>query len=303
MLLQKLKPKQSNMAVSFVFDAIGTSWKIDIEDPLSAEDSLTLKKIIQDRIEIFDKDYSRFRADSLVTQMSQQAGEYRLPDDAERIMDIYKKMYDLTGGMMTPLIGSLMVEAGYDAKYSLRPKELHHPAKWEDVLEYNFPNIFLKQPALLDFGAAGKGYAIDIMADILRSKNIQSFCVDAGQDILYFSKKNKPMRVGLENPNDFTQVIAVADICDQSICGSSGSRRKWANFHHIMHPFALESVKNILATWAIAPTALVADALATALFFVPGAFLQTEYDFEYIVLYSDFSIEKSIGFRGEIFTK
>src|SRR3989338_8221624 len=283
MLLQKLKPKQSNMAVSFVFDAIGTSWKIDIEDPLSAEDSLTLKKIIQDRIEIFDKDYSRFRADSLVTQMSQQAGEYRLPDDAERIMDIYKKMYDLTGGMMTPLIGSLMVEAGYDAKYSLRPKELHHPAKWEDVLEYNFPNIFLKQPALLDFGAAGKGYAIDIVADILRSKNIQSFCV--------------------ENPNDFTQVIAVADICDQSICGSSGSRRKWANFHHIMHPFALESVKNILATWAIAPTALVADALATALFFVPGAFLQTEYDFEYIVLYSDFSIEKSIGFRGEIFTK
>lgn len=291
------------MPAKFVFDAIGTSWKIDIEDPLSAEDSLTLKKTIQDRIEVFDKDYSRFRADSLVTQMSHKAGEYILPNDAKPMMDIYKKMYDLTAGMLTPLIGSLMVEAGYDAQYSLKPKELHHPVKWEDTLEYNFPKLTLKHPAVLDFGAVGKGYAIDIVADILRAKNIESFCVDAGQDIFYQNSKQDILRVGLENPNDFTQAIAVAEISNQSICGSSGSRRKWSTFHHIMHPFALESVKNILATWAIASSALEADALATALFFVPGAFLQAEYHFEYLVLYSDFSIEKSPSFRGEIFVK
>ena len=44
------------MPAEFLFDAIGTSWKINIEDPLSTEDSLLLQKEIQDRIEIFDKE-------------------------------------------------------------------------------------------------------------------------------------------------------------------------------------------------------------------------------------------------------
>ena len=290
------------MPAEFLFDAIGTSWKINIEDPLSTEDSLLLQKEIQDRIEIFDKEYSRFRADSLVSEMAKHSGQYTLPSDAKPMMDIYQHLYDLTGGMLTPLIGSLMEEAGYDANYSLQPKELHHPPKWEDTLAYDFPNLVLKQPALLDFGAAGKGYCIDIVAGILAQKNIQSFCIDAGQDILYKNIKKEPLRVGLENPNNFEQVIGVADVCNQSICGSSGSRRKWATFHHIMHPFALESVKNIVATWAIAPTALEADALASALFFVPGPFLRLEYNFEYIILYSNFSVEKSVGFNGEVFT-
>ncbi len=291
------------MSAQFGFDAIGTTWKIDIRDEVSAEEASFLKKTIHDRIEIFDKNYSRFRSDSLVTQMSHFAAVYTLPNDAKPLMDMYKKMYDLTGGMLTPLIASLMVEAGYDANYSLLPKELHHPAKWEDVLEYKFPTLTLKQAALLDFGAIGKGYVIDIVANILREKNIQSFTVDAGQDIFYVNKESQVLRVGLENPSNFNQVIGVAEIYNQSVCGSSGSRRKWSKFHHIMHPFALESVKNVLATWAVAPSALEADALASALFFVPGPFLQTEYNFEYLVLYPDFSVEKSAGFKGEIFTK
>lgn len=291
------------MPKSFEFAAIGTSWKIDILDEVSEQEASFLQKTIQDRIEIFDKNYSRFREDSLVSEISRKAGIYTLPDDTEPLLDLYQKLYQITGGMLTPLIGKLMEETGYDAKYSLIPKELHHPAKWEDVLEYNFPILKVKEPVLLDFGALGKGYAIDIVSDILRAKNIQSFTVDAGQDIFYQNKKNDILRVGLENPNNFEQVIGVAELHNQSICGSSGSRRKWANFHHIMHPFSLEPVRHIVSTWAISPTALEADAFATALFFVPGTFLKTEYTFEYVVLYSDSSIDKSAGFRGELFMK
>ncbi len=291
------------MPREFAFDAIGTSWKIDIVDEVSQQEASFLQKAIQDRIEIFDKNYSRFRVDSLVSEMSRTAGIYTLPDDAKPLLDMYQKIYQSTGGMLTPLIGKLMEETGYDAKYSLIPKQLHHPPKWEDVLEYNFPILKVKEPVLLDFGALGKGYAIDIVSDILRAKNIQSFTVDAGQDIFYQNKKNDILRVGLENPENFEQVIGVVELHNQSICGSSGSRRKWKNFHHIMHPFSLESVRHIVSTWAIAPTALEADALASALFFVPGAFLKTEYTFEYVVLYSDFSIDKSAGFHGELFMK
>lgn len=291
------------MPAEFRFDAIGTSWKIDILNEVSSQEASFLKKTIQDRIDLFDKNYSRFRADSLVTKMSQKAGIYTLPDDAQPLFDIYKKLYDLTGGMVTPLIGSLMNETGYDAQYSLQKKELHQPPVWEDMLIYDFPYLTLHRPAFLDFGAIGKGYLIDIVGDILLQHQRDSFIVDAGSDILYKNSDKKPIRIGLENPQDFTQVVAVAEISNQSICGSSGSRRKWGDFHHIMHPFALRSVEDVIASWAIAPSALLSDALASALFFMPGEFLRKHFDFDYVTLYKDFSIDKSSNFQGEIFIK
>lgn len=304
-LWQKLKRKQNSffMPAEFRFEAIGTSWKIDILNEVSSTEASFLKKTILDRIELFDTNYSRFRADSLVTRMSKNAGTYTLPSDAKPLFDIYKKLYDLTGGMVTPLIGSLMNETGYDADYSLMPKELHRPPSWEEVMVYDFPSLTLTKPAFLDFGAIGKGYLIDIVGEILTCHHIKSFTVDAGSDILYKNNTKKSLRVGLENPQDFTQVVGVAEIYDQSICGSSGSRRKWAGFHHIMHPFALRSVEDVVATWAIAPTALLADAFASALFFMPGEFLRTHFDFEYVTLYHDFSTDKSPNFPGEIFKK
>jgi thiamine biosynthesis lipoprotein len=289
------------MPAQFSFEAIGTSWKIDIFDEVSPEASSLLLKKIQDRVELFEQTYSRFRDTSLISQISQKAGEYILPDDAKLLFDTYKKFYDLTGGMLTPLIGSLMEETGYDAKYSLVSRELHHPLRWEDVLDYDFPRLSVKKPVSLDFGALGKGYCIDIVGDILKTEGIESFCVDAGSDILCQQNAGEALQIGLENPNDFSEVIGVAEIKNQSICGSSGSRRKWGDFHHIMHPFALKSVDAVLATWAIAPTALLSDALASALFFMPGTFLRNNFDFEYIVLYPDFSVDVSSGFKGEVF--
>jgi thiamine biosynthesis lipoprotein ApbE len=47
--------------------------------------------------------------------------------------------------------------------------------------------VEVTHPVMLDFGAAGKGYLIDIVADILRQEQIESFCVDAGGDMIYDS--------------------------------------------------------------------------------------------------------------------
>ena len=56
----------------FTFEAIGTHWKIDIPQntPISKR-TILLEEIIA-TIEDFDKTYSRFRADSLITTMSQK---------------------------------------------------------------------------------------------------------------------------------------------------------------------------------------------------------------------------------------
>jgi thiamine biosynthesis lipoprotein len=282
----------------YLFDAIGTRWQIDLYQEIPPDLYKSLEVKISERINIFDKDYSRFRDDSLVTSMSEKAGTYKLPQDADPLFTLYRDLEKMTWGSFTALIGDTMIDAGYDARYSLVPKKsLRRPDKWDAILDYSFPTITVKQPAMLDFGAAGKGYLIDIIGDLLIDNGVESFCIDAGRDIVYKNKTSKKLRVGLENPSNTEQVIGVAEIHNQSICASAGNRRAWANFHHIIDPFTLTSPSNILATWAIADNALIADAMTTCLFFTPSSVLQKKYRFEYLILYSDNTIEKSDNFR------
>lgn len=286
---------------SFIFEAIGTHWQIDIYQTLSPEQKNNLFEKIIGRIEVFDTTYSRFREDSLVTKMSQQAGEYILPDDAQALLMLYQKVYHLTNGLVTPLIGQTLVEAGYDANYSLETKQMHQPPRWEDVMSFEFPRLTLKQPVLLDVGAAGKGYLVDIVGKLLEENGITSYCVDAGGDILHRNTVGESLTVGLEHPDDVEQVIGVVELYNQSLCGSAGNRRKWGEFHHIINPFTLSSPQSILAVWVIASSTLLADALSTCLFFVPASVLQKEFQFEYLVLNADYSVEKSSGFLAELY--
>jgi thiamine biosynthesis lipoprotein len=287
-------------AEPYIFEAIGTTWQIDLPDGFLVSKKEALIKKILERIEIFDRNYSRFRSDSLVTEMSKQVGVYTLPDDAELLFSLYENLYRLTKGAVTPLIGSALVEAGYDPSYSLEAKEIKPVLRWENVLKRNALSLEVTHPVMLDFGAAGKGYLIDIVSDILRKEKIENFCVDAGGDMIYDSTQDF-LKVGLEHPQDQKKIIGVASIKNQSICGSAGNRRQWGEFHHIINPHTLISPQDVLAVWVIAPTALLADGLTTALFFTESHILQQEYTFEYLLMRSDQSIIKSDNFPAEFF--
>ncbi|MCC7356393.1 MAG: FAD:protein FMN transferase [Candidatus Doudnabacteria bacterium] len=283
------------------FEAIGTQWVIDIFDVPDSLNRAELFQKIHSRIVEFDLAYSRFRSDSLVTQMSRQAGSYVLPEDATLLLELYEKLYLLTEGKLTPLIGRTLEQAGYDANYSLKSQKLVAPLAWDEVIAYEPSSctLILKQPALLDFGAAGKGYLVDIVSDIIENHGIKSYTVDAGSDIRY--RGQDVLKVGLENPNDVAQAIGIADLKNQSLCASAGNRRKWEGFHHIINPYTLKSPQDILATWAIAETTLVADGIATALFLTTPETLTSHFKFDYLILYSDFSIKKSTEFPAELF--
>lgn len=284
------------------FEAIGTQWQIDFPDGLLASKQEKILREIAERIKTFDKDYSRFRSDSLVSQIARAAGDYRLPADAEPLFTIYEELYRLTNGLMTPLIGDVLVAAGYDAEYSLQPKILTSPLPWEESMERHGLELTVKQPALLDFGAAGKGYLIDIVSEIIREAGVTSFCVDAGGDMAYYSETGEVLRVGLEHPSIPETAIGVAQLSNQSLCGSAGNRRAWSRFHHIINPDSLTSPRHISALWVVASTTLLADALTTALFFADPKILAEHYQFEYLIMRADHSITCSKNFPAELFT-
>lgn len=299
------------MSFQFSFEAIGTHWVIDIYDPAPPDNLSEIEHAIARRIAEFDKNYSRFRQDSLVMEMSRTAGIYSLPDDAEPIFSLYRKLYDLTGGLLTPCIGKTMEDSGYDAEYSLVPKILRTPPSWDEAAVFDFiPNsskVEIKQPVLFDIGAAGKGYLIDIVGSVLEEYNITSYCIDAGGDILH--KNTQPLRVGLEHPDLIghpNTMMGIVEMQNSSICGSAGNRRAWADFHHIINPHTLSSPRHILATWVIVaddsvlyhttyPT-MLADGLATSLFFTSPEVLLPHFNFEYCIVHADYSISKSSNF-------
>lgn len=300
MRLSKSNPKPK-LKPPFHFEAIGTAWQIDIDQPIKQDVAAALLQKIHQRIEQFDQHYSRFRSDSLVTQMSSQTGTYELPSDAQTLFDMYAQAYSETNGAVTPLVGQMLSDAGYDANYSLQPKPLQAVPSWQEALEYHFPHLTVKRPVLLDFGAAGKGYLVDILGHLLEEEGIHAFCINAGGDILQHSPEGKLLEIGLENPNDPSQAIGIAKIANQSLCGSAGNRRAWGDYHHIFDPFKRASPEHIKAVWVAAPTALLADMLTTCLFFVSPAVLAKHHTFEYAIIYTDNSLTYSAHFPASFF--
>lgn len=280
----------------FVFEAIGTRWEIDCV--LINQDKQELLSKIKDRIDEFDKNYSRFRKDSLVFAMFENPGDYSMPSDFSKLLSVYKKLNTATNGLFTPLIGNVIRNAGYDENYSFKEDLLKKPQPLGDILSYKNNTLTLKSAEMLDFGAGGKGYIIDIVGGILEVHHVTNYCIDAGGDIL---TKGDTLKVGLENPENTKQVIGVVTLQNQCICGSAGNRRKWNNFHHIINPETLASPKNVLAVWVISDTALVADAMSTALFLDPSDRVAKTYPCEYLILFNDHSVQKSTDFNAELF--
>jgi thiamine biosynthesis lipoprotein len=253
---------------------------------------------IKKRIEVFDKNYSRFRNDSFVTKMSQETGTYILPTDAKPMLDLYNQLYDLTEGHMTPLIGQALSDAGYDAHYSFSKKDMRRVPEWDDCLNYDFPKLTIKKPVLLDFGALGKGYLVDIIGELLEQNGCHQYVINAGGDILV---AGQTVQAALEHPADTTQAVGVAEITNQALCGSAGNRRAWGTYTHIMDPMSLTSPKHIAAVWAVADQAMLADALTTALYFTSAEALHKRYTFEYALVNEHFGLEYSRGFPAEFF--
>jgi len=283
------------------FEAIGTGWEITLDEEV--EYKLWIKTIekIYSEIDDFDKAFSRFRPDSLVTQMSHAAGTYQMPKHGHKLLEFYERLYKLTDGVVTALIGQVMADAGYDANYSFKSKELKTPPKWQDALSYDNHQIVIKKPALLDFGAAGKGLLVDIVAAIIEDAGIKSFTINASGDILHTSEKGDQITVGLENPFDASEAIGVVKLGSKSLCASAGSKRKWHNFHHIIDPATLKATTEIVATWVIADDTMTADGLATALFFVNPSTLAGEFSFDYAKLGKDMELSYSPNFKIKIF--
>lgn len=280
------------------FDAIGTRWQIQTTDTLLPR---TVERL-RARAEEFDRTYSRFRSDSLVRRLVDDPDRYQFPADATVLFDFYRELYDVTDGAVTPLVGLALENLGYDAGYSLRPRpERSRVPPWDDVLTVDGAVITATRPLLLDVGAAGKGYLVDLLAGILEVDGIDRYLVNGSGDLAH--RGIAQCRIGLECPSDPTKVIGVANVQNGALCASATNRRTWGpGLHHIVDPATGEPTRGVVATWVVADSAMVADGLATALFFTDPATLARNFSFSFVRMLTSGGVEYSTNFDGELFT-
>ena len=282
---------------SFCFSALGTQWQIDTDLPPSS----TVTARIRSEIDGYEKVYSRFREDSIVAELSRLEGTYLFPADFEQLFELYMACYKATNGAMTPLIGRALEQLGYDKDYSLQQRKIGTIPTVEDALVWDGAStITTKRPLVLDIGAAGKGQAVDRITAILKDAGFKDFTIDASGDIYHVGYGEV---IGLEHPGDPTKVIGTVFIKDQSLCASASNRRAWSGIHHIIDARTLQPTQEIVATWVIANTAMVADGLATALFFTNDVrMLKKAFDFSYVRMSADGTVDYSSNFKGQLFT-
>ena len=101
----------------WAFDAIGTRWRVDSAGPVPA----AVRRRVAERVEAYDRAFSRFRADSLVSAHARTGGSVRYPDEVAPLLDLYARLTALTGNRVSPLVGASLERLGYGAGYSLRP--------------------------------------------------------------------------------------------------------------------------------------------------------------------------------------
>lgn len=168
------------LAASYKFEAIGTQWELATHNPLGSQ----TKQLIAQCIEDFDFAYSRFRPDSLVSQLHKQPLDgVSFPDSIKPIYDIYQQLEILSDGKINPLVGTRLDELGYGQGYTLRPKStLSKIPLFTQTSNLQNNHLKLSQPLILDIGAVGKGLLVDNICKIVANYH-QSFIIDGSGDI------------------------------------------------------------------------------------------------------------------------
>ncbi|MGI8689359.1 MAG: FAD:protein FMN transferase [Thermomicrobiales bacterium] len=180
----------------------------------------------------------------------------------------------LSDGAFDPTVGHTLARRGFNRHY-ITGQTVDSPTAppaapdYRDVrLDSRAGTITVRKPLLLDLGAVAKGLAIDLAA-----KELDGFAhavVEAGGD-LHVRGRNadgEPWRVGVRHPRQADAVIEVLHVAEMAVCTSGDYERRdpTGEGHHLIDPRSGASADAAASVTVIAPTAMVADALATAAF-------------------------------------
>ncbi len=141
------------------------------------------------------------------------------------------------------------------------------------VLNEEERSVFLEKKGMkIGFGAIGKGYAADKTKQLLISKGVSSGIINASGDLTTWGNQpsGEAWKVAITNPMNKEVAFGTFPIVNSSVV-TSGDYEKYVLFNdirysHIINPKTGLPATGIISATVFAPSAELADALATASF-------------------------------------
>jgi len=239
-------------------------------------------EIVESELAIINSQWHAWQ-DSPLTAINQQLAQGKtvaIDAATHRFIKQAQTLANDSNQLFNPTIGSLVEQWGFhsdDRPNGAPPTK----ANIDELLKQapSMANITLTETTLsssspsvqFDFGAFGKGYAIDRAIEQLKQVGIENAIVNAGGDLRAIgSKGKKPWRIGVRHPTNAGVIAAIETDGDESLF-TSGNYERFFDFdgkryHHIIDPRSGYPANNAVSVTVIHHNAATADAAATALF-------------------------------------
>ncbi len=139
-------------------------------------------------------------------------------------------------------------------------------------LQLNGRVVQKRDPGLVvDLGGIAKGYGIDRAIGVLAAAGVEHASINAGGDIrLLGNRGNRPWRIGIQHPRHPGEILATIDLADTAVVTSGDYERFYerdgVRYHHLFDPRTGQPGRLCQSVTVVAPEAVLADALATAVF-------------------------------------
>lgn len=227
-------------------------------------------------IEMYEQKFSYYREDSELWQINHaEQVSHQIDEEFYQILELAYELFLQTDALYDITIGNLIELWNIDEQVIPTVQQIETAKQTQGMEKIEFDLNMLNKPKdmKIHLGSIAKGYIIDQVVELLKEREIFAGVVNAGGDIYIFGYDN-PLRVGIQHPrSQNNEIIGVLSINDMAVVTSGDYERYFEidseRYHHIIDPHTGYPAKPTVAVTALAPEAIFADVLSTALFVMP----------------------------------
>lgn len=216
--------------------------------------------------------YSRYRDDSVLSDINQRAGQkVGLDNETLWLINYACACFEQSDGLFD--ISSGVLRQAWDFRAGQLPSEATLarllPRIGLSRIEISEAHLTMPPDMELDLGGIGKEYAVDAAAAIARQAGITCGVVDLGGDLCILGPHadGSPWQLGVRNPRDTENAIATLPVYQGGMASSGDYERFFEKdgkrYCHLLNPESGFPVDYWASVTVVAPSCLLAGTLST----------------------------------------
>jgi thiamine biosynthesis lipoprotein len=217
---------------------------------------------------------SRFQSQSQLCSLNRSGKLISAAPDLVEILTTCKQLFAASGGAFDVTVEPLLrtYRSAQHSNTLPDPTEIRRARSKVDSenLRIEGSDVILAESGMaITLDGIAKGYIIDQGVECLRRHGFDSVLVEAGGDLRASGTRedDAPWKVGLQAPR--SRGLLGTMKLDRGAVATSGDYQQWFSedlkHHHVVDPRKGESSRWLASATVLAPTVMIADAVATTL--------------------------------------